>query len=148
VVFAAAPHVLVGPVRYGFYYLFRVVKAIPAHRKPLAQAEAAIRRKLAFRRASTELLAAFEAKWVARTRCRSGYVVAQCGRGVALGSHSSPLDLLDVRHVDVGRFAKPLLAEPTLLAALRRSFSHAHAPEAKLTTRSVLDHRRARAGQV
>jgi hypothetical protein len=65
-------------VRYGFYFLFRVVKAIPAHRKPLAQAEPEIRRKLASTRASTKLRTAFEAKWIARTSCQSSYVAPQC----------------------------------------------------------------------
>lgn len=80
VIFGARPHVLVGPVHYGFYYLFRVYKATPTHRAPLAQVEAKIRRKLALARASTKLRAAFEAKWIARTSCASGYVVPQCRR--------------------------------------------------------------------
>ena len=90
VVFAAAPHVLVGPVNYGFYYLFRVLKAIPAHRKPLAQVEAAIGRKLASRRASTKLLAAFERRWVARTNCRPAYVVPKCRQYLSASSRTTP----------------------------------------------------------
>jgi hypothetical protein len=78
VIFGAPPHVLVGPVHYGFYYLFRVYRATPAHRKPLAQVEAEIGRKLASTRASTKLRAAFEAKWAARTSCQAGYVVPRC----------------------------------------------------------------------
>jgi foldase protein PrsA len=94
VVFAAAPHVLVGPVNYGFYYLFRVLKVIPAHRKPLAQVEAAIRRKLASRRASTRLLAAFERKWIARTNCRSGYVVPKCRQYPSASSRTTPVPVV------------------------------------------------------
>jgi len=77
-IFAATPRVLLGSVKEGYYYIFNVLKATPAHRQPLAEVEATIRRRLASRRASTGLLAAFEAKWIARTSCQSGYVASRC----------------------------------------------------------------------
>jgi foldase protein PrsA len=77
-IFAATPHVLLGPVKEGYYYIFEVLKATPGHRLPLARVQATIRRRLASRRASTKLLAAYEAKWAARTSCAPGYVVPRC----------------------------------------------------------------------
>jgi hypothetical protein len=77
-IFAATPHVLLGPVKEGYYYIFKVLKATPAHRRALPEVEGAIRRRLASSRASTKLLAAFEAKWIARTSCRRGYIVSRC----------------------------------------------------------------------
>jgi len=46
---------------FGLNASTNVLKATPAHRQPLARVEATIRRRLASRRASTRLLAAFEA---------------------------------------------------------------------------------------
>jgi hypothetical protein len=78
VVFAARPGVLVGPVRYGFYYLFRVLRARSRRYLTLAETEAAVRRRLAEERAAVGLPATFERKWIARTSCRPGFVIPQC----------------------------------------------------------------------
>jgi hypothetical protein len=78
VIFAARPHVLVGPAKLAFYYLFEVLDGRPAHQQTLAQAEAEIRRQLAPPQASAKLLPAFEAKWIAQTYCHPGYVVQRC----------------------------------------------------------------------
>jgi hypothetical protein len=75
-IFAARLHVLVGPKKYSEYYIFEVLEAIPAHQETLAEAEEVIREKLAPRPA--RLGAESERKWIRRTRCRAGYVVARC----------------------------------------------------------------------
>jgi hypothetical protein len=75
-VFAAKPRVLLGPMHYSIYYIFEVLDAIPAHQQPLGRVEGAIRRELA--PSPRRLLAAFEARWTARTSCRAGYVVRRC----------------------------------------------------------------------
>jgi len=79
-VFAAKPHVLVGPLKYGFRYLFRVFRVTPDHQQTPAEAEGAIRQQLAVARASGPLAEAFTRKWAARTSCRAGYLVVACGR--------------------------------------------------------------------
>jgi foldase protein PrsA len=78
VIFAAKPHVLTGPAKLQFYYLFEVLDGRPAHQQTLAEAEGQIRRQLAPRQALATLLPSFEAKWIARTDCRPGYVVQGC----------------------------------------------------------------------
>jgi hypothetical protein len=77
-VFAARPHVLSGPYKYILWFLFEVLKVVPAHQQTLAEAEGAIRRQLAPGVVASRLLPAFEAKWMARTSCRAGYVIARC----------------------------------------------------------------------
>jgi len=81
-VFAAKPHVLVGPLRQSHnYYTFRVTKVTPARQQTLAQSEASIRRQLATRQqqqASASLAENLERMWTARTSCRTGYVVPKC----------------------------------------------------------------------
>jgi foldase protein PrsA len=78
VIFAAKPHVLVGPAKLAVYYLFKVLNGRLAHQQTLTQAEWKIRRELAPRQASTKLLAPFTAKWIAKTDCRPAYVVQRC----------------------------------------------------------------------
>lgn len=80
-VFAARPGPLIGPVNTAtfFYDIFKVLKATPAHIRPLAQAEPTVRRQLATERARTDLSAAFERDWSAKTTCAPGYVTVQCG---------------------------------------------------------------------
>jgi hypothetical protein len=79
VVFAAKPHVLLGPVRQQLYYIFEVLKITPAHEQTPAQARPSIRRLLASRVALPRLRRAIEAMWIARTSCRPAYVMARCG---------------------------------------------------------------------
>jgi hypothetical protein len=78
--FAAPPHRLIGPRHEILYYVFEVFAIHRGYQRTLAQVEPAIRRKLAERVAGTTLLTQFERSWRARTRCRSGYVTARCGR--------------------------------------------------------------------
>jgi hypothetical protein len=77
VVFPAKPGVLLGPIKQDFYYLFKVIRVKPARLQTLAEADGAIRRKLADEQAPT--VADLERKWVARTACRRGYVMPKCG---------------------------------------------------------------------
>jgi hypothetical protein len=83
VIFSAKPHVLIGPVEYAYFYVFKVLRIKPAHERPLADVEAKIRQTLASQRASGELLARYVRKWTARTSCRRGYRAPICGRGAA-----------------------------------------------------------------
>jgi hypothetical protein len=78
VIFAAKPNVLTGPNKYQYYYLFEVLKTTPAHQQTVAQAEPAIRTQLALGAPTRSLIARFEAKWAARTRCRPAYIVPRC----------------------------------------------------------------------
>jgi hypothetical protein len=78
-IFAAKPHTLVGPIKQALnYHIFEVIKVTPRHLQPLAQAEAAIRRRLAAREVATALPEAFQRKWSARTTCEAGYVARGC----------------------------------------------------------------------
>jgi parvulin-like peptidyl-prolyl isomerase len=81
-IFAARPHVLVGPIKFGTYdYMFEITKITPTREQTLAQAEASIRRRLAgerLRRTSAELARARTKTWKGRTSCRPGYVVPLC----------------------------------------------------------------------
>lgn len=94
-IFAAKLHALTGPVHQALYYVFEVTKVTPPVRQTLAQSEASIRQRLAAqqqRQTTTMLVKAFERKWIARTSCRSGYVVPGCRQytGVVSVASSSP----------------------------------------------------------
>jgi hypothetical protein len=77
-IFAAKPHVLVGPFYQApvNHYVFEVTKVTPARQQTLTQSEASIRRQLAARGVATA--AALEHKWASRTSCRPGYVAQRC----------------------------------------------------------------------
>lgn len=81
-IFAAKPHVLLGPVNQALdYYIFRVKKITPPGWQPLAQAETKIRKQLATQRQrqiSTKLLEVTTNKWTTKTSCRPGYVIPKC----------------------------------------------------------------------
>lgn len=94
-IFAAKPHVLTGPVHQILYYVFEVTKVTPRRQRMLAEVEASIRQRLAAqpqRRVSTELLEAFNRKWIARTSCRPGYIVPRCRQytGATSAASGSP----------------------------------------------------------
>lgn len=82
VLYAARPHVLVGPVKIGVDYLvFEVEKTTPASNETLPQVAGAIQKQLTDQRQEQALrrfIAAWRARWTARTNCRSGYVVQKC----------------------------------------------------------------------
>ncbi len=81
-IFAARPHVLSGPVGVsGGYFVFEVTRVYPAQQKSLAQSEAVIRKELPAERlnaALAEFISSWRARWVSRTECQKGYVVAKC----------------------------------------------------------------------
>jgi foldase protein PrsA len=95
VMLEAKPHVLVGPVRRRVdYFVFEVVKIVPAGHLTLAHARATISRDLidARRRAAlTKAVHAWRTAWVARTDCRRGYVVQKCRQYKGLKSPEDPL---------------------------------------------------------
>jgi hypothetical protein len=78
--FAAPLHVLVGPLKEILYYVFEVLSIKPARVKPFGEAEGAIRKRFGERAANTTLMAAYERRWRARTRCLAGYSSPGCGR--------------------------------------------------------------------
>lgn len=81
-IYAAKPHVLVGPVKlHADYFVFRIDRVIPAMRRTLAQVEGSIRKRLvdeARHSALAVFVAEWSSKWRARTDCRPGYVVQKC----------------------------------------------------------------------
>lgn len=79
-VFAAKPHVLRGPFEHVLYFIFRVLKAVPAHQLTLAEVESTIRDRLARGVQTSRLTAAFEAKWVAKTTCQPNYTTPMCSQ--------------------------------------------------------------------
>jgi parvulin-like peptidyl-prolyl isomerase len=80
-VFGAKQGVLTGPQLETQYYLFKVLKIRRPKQKTLAESEAAIRQQLVARRRrqlADQWHSAGERIWVARTDCKSGYVVPKC----------------------------------------------------------------------
>ena len=78
-VFAAKPHVLSGPyLQTKNHYVLEVTRVVPARQLSLSESEASIRQRLATQAVSSEP-ATLERAWTARTSCRPGYIVAQCG---------------------------------------------------------------------
>jgi foldase protein PrsA len=78
-VFAAKPHVIVGPFRQSQnHYMLEVTKVTPARQQTLAQSESSIRLRLGAAWAASGLREATERKWTARTSCWRGFVVRQC----------------------------------------------------------------------
>jgi hypothetical protein len=78
VIFSAKPHVLIGPVEYAYFYVFRVLRVNPAHERPLEDVYGNIRQALARQHASGELLTHYVRKWTARTTCLGAYWAAGC----------------------------------------------------------------------
>jgi foldase protein PrsA len=80
--FSAKPNVLSGPLKTAFgYYIYRIKSATPGNQQSLSQAEAAIKSQLTATQSQTALssfVKEFRKKWMAKTECRSGYVVKDC----------------------------------------------------------------------
>jgi hypothetical protein len=74
--------VIVGPLPLqGLWSLFVLRRIVPARLQPLSEVYAEIERSLlgiARRKATAELIGAYERRWVAMTDCRPGYVVQKC----------------------------------------------------------------------
>jgi parvulin-like peptidyl-prolyl isomerase len=81
-IFGAHVGQLVGPVKTSFgYEVFRLQKITPGKTQSLAQATAAIRQTLTQNAQQAQLTAYgkhFQDKWMSRTTCAKGYVVAEC----------------------------------------------------------------------
>jgi foldase protein PrsA len=81
-VFAAEVHKLGGPVKTPFgYYIYQVLSISPASQQAFAAVEKTIKQQLLAQRQQTALssfVKEFKKKWVAKTDCRSEYVVADC----------------------------------------------------------------------
>lgn len=83
--FRAPPGRLQGPIKVPFgYYVFKVVKITRAKQQTLAQARPAIREQLTVerrRQADDTFNTELRTTWRARTTCRTGFLVEQCGNG-------------------------------------------------------------------
>jgi foldase protein PrsA len=81
-VFSAQPNALGGPVKTAFgYYIFEVKSTTPGKQSSLAQVQASIKQQLTAQnqqQALSKFVKEFKKKWMAKTECRSGYVVADC----------------------------------------------------------------------
>jgi len=86
-VFKAKPHVLMGPFKQSANrYEFEVTRVIPARRQTLAEAEGAIRKRLAQASASAAFVAMLERKWGAKTSCRAGDLLHGCAGDLGAAS--------------------------------------------------------------
>lgn len=81
-VFSAKKGVLTGPVKTPFgYYIFEVQAITPGSQQTLKQAEASIKSQLTASQQQTALskfVKEFKKKWMSKTDCRAGFVVADC----------------------------------------------------------------------
>lgn len=79
---AARPHALTGPVKGRVdYYVFELLRVIPARVRTLREMEGPIRSHLTAERRTRALasfIAAWWSRWRARTMCSAGFVVQQC----------------------------------------------------------------------
>ncbi len=81
-IFTAAKNVLGGPVKTPFgYYVYEVVSVTPGTQQTLAQVQSTIKQQLIStgeQSALSKFVKEFKKKWLAKTECRSGYVVTDC----------------------------------------------------------------------
>jgi len=77
-IFSARPHVVVGPLRLYWYYVFEVLKVEPRRQLRLAEVEGEIKRTLAMRGLAEKLDSSLAQSWRPQTACQPGYLVADC----------------------------------------------------------------------
>jgi foldase protein PrsA len=81
-IFSTAKNLLSGPVKTPFgYYIFEVKSITPGSQQPLSQVKSAIKAQLTSQQQQTALskfVKDFKKKWMAKTECRSGFVVQDC----------------------------------------------------------------------
>ena len=81
-IISASKNVLGGPIKTPFgYYVYEVLSVTAGTAEPLSKAQASIKQQLIASGQQTALskfVKSFKAKWLAKTECRSGYVVADC----------------------------------------------------------------------
>jgi foldase protein PrsA len=92
---SAKPHVVAGPFKlHADYWLYEVVRVIPARQQSLATVSGKVRGKLLAERrrdAVQALVAGLKATWTAKTDCKSGYVVQKCRQYSAHETAEDPL---------------------------------------------------------
>jgi len=95
--FAARPHVLVGPLPFLHYYaLFEITKITPARVQSLARVRGAIENSLSRerrRRTLARFIVELRSKWTAKTDCARGYVVQKCSQYTKPRTPEDPLAL-------------------------------------------------------
>jgi len=95
-IFAARPHVVVGPLPlFGHYAVFEVTRIVPSHRQPLAQVRTSIERQLAGeqqRRTLARFVMAWRTRWISRTDCQPGDVMHKCRQYRGPLAPEAPLD--------------------------------------------------------
>jgi foldase protein PrsA len=81
-IFSAAKGVLGGPVKTPFgYYVYEVVSITPGSQEPLSKVKTTIKEQLVStgeQSALSKFVKEFKKKWMAKTECRSEYMVADC----------------------------------------------------------------------
>jgi parvulin-like peptidyl-prolyl isomerase len=81
-IFSAKPNALGGPVKTAFgYYIFEVTSITPGKKSSLAQVQSSIKQQLTAQnqqQALSKFVKEFKKKWMAKTECRSGYMVTDC----------------------------------------------------------------------
>ena len=81
-IFSASKNVLTGPIKTPFgYYIFEVQSIVPGNQQTLKQAEASIKSQLTATQEQSALstfVKEFKKKWIAKTECRSGYMIPDC----------------------------------------------------------------------
>jgi len=95
---ASPPHKVSGPYPIGNdFWLFEVVKIVPAHQKTFSEVASVIRRRLTSARRRETLTAfvdAWRSQWTAKTDCRPGYVVSRCRQYAGPAAHDDPFGIL------------------------------------------------------
>jgi foldase protein PrsA len=81
-IFSAGKGTLAGPVKTPFgYYVYEVVSITAGTQEPLSKVQTTIKQQLIAsgqQSALSKFVKEFKKKWVAKTECRAGYVVADC----------------------------------------------------------------------
>jgi foldase protein PrsA len=81
-IFSASKNVLGGPVKTPFgYYVYEVVSVTAGTQEPLSKVQSTIKQQLIAtgqQSALSKFVKDFKKKWLEKTECRSGYVVADC----------------------------------------------------------------------
>jgi foldase protein PrsA len=81
-IFSASKGKLGGPVKTPFgYYIYEVVSTTPGTQQSLSQVKATIKEQLIStneQQALSKFVKEFKKRWLEKTECRSGYVVADC----------------------------------------------------------------------
>jgi foldase protein PrsA len=95
--FAARPHVLVGPLPFLHYYaFFEVTRIRPARVQSLSEVQGAVKNSLRRerqRRTLARFVGEWRHRWIIKTHCARGYVVQKCSQYSGLRRREDPLAL-------------------------------------------------------